>query len=341
MGSTLSVLDFGPDKVIVLIGTKKEEGAFGILGAGDARARGVEGGEITHLGDAVESVVEALRKAERAARFKIKKIYFNFDDARMESVYSKASKALGGEGEIERSDVEEVCGLAERMVARFERSVIYARPIDFLIDDRDVVENPIGVFGRKLDVTAHILHARSEHLEAWQKLVDRAHLEKGVPVLSAWSTAYGLLPREDRKRKRFIADLGSDFMNFFIFENNRITRYKALLQPKAETKEWPARALTASRELLEGGPEVEEILVTGDLAEEERCEKVFSEVFGSRFHIASPRGVSKLNSPRFSAAAGLLNVAGELEKKAAVLSKDKGFLMGVREKAKEFIDEYF
>jgi len=341
VSSMLSVLDFGPDKVIALIGAQKDEGAFDILGAGDARARGVEGGEITHLGDAVESVVEALRKAERAARFKVKKIVFNFDDAQMESVYSRASKTLAGEGEIERSDVEEVCGLAERLVARFERGTVYAKPIDFLIDDRDVVENPVGVFGRKLGVTAHLLQARSACLEAWQKLLDRAHVERGVPVLSAWSTAYGVLPREDRKRRRLIADAGSDFMNFFIFENNRITRYRALLNTKAEMKEWPARALAVCRELMEGGSEVEEVLVTGDLAEEERCAKVFGEVFGARFRVASPLGISKLSGPRFSSAAGLLQVAGELEKKGPVLSKDGGLLTGVKAKAKEFIDEYF
>jgi cell division protein FtsA len=341
VSSALSVLDFGPDKVIALIGARRPDAAFDILGAGDARARGVGDGEITRLGDAVESVVEAVRKAERAARLKIKKIYFNFDDPLMESVYSKASKPLAGEGEIERADVEEVCALAERMVARFERSVVYSKPLDFLIDERDAVENPVGVFGRKLGVTSHILRARSERLEVWQKLVERAHLEKGVPVLSAWSTAYGVLRPEDRKRGRLIADVGSDFMNFFIFENNRIARFKTLSPAKLETGDWTVKAIEASRELAETHDGVEEVLVTGDRAEEDRCEKAFREAFGERFRVAPPLGVSILASPRFSSAAGLLRVAAELEKKAPSLSKEKGFITGVKEKAKEFIDEYF
>src|SRR3989338_733088 len=105
--SSLSALDFGPERVIVLIGEKKQDGTFQILGAGESETRGVKNGEIVHLGDAVESAVEAIRQAETAAGFKIQTIYVNYDAPGVESVKSRGANILKGEGEVEDTDNKE------------------------------------------------------------------------------------------------------------------------------------------------------------------------------------------------------------------------------------------
>ncbi len=335
---SLSALDFGADRVVVLIGEKKQDGTFQILGAGESEARGVKNGEIVHLGDAVESAVEAIRQAETAAGIKIQTLYVNYDAPGVESVKSRGSKILRGEGEIQALDIQEVCETAERLAAHFEKKTIYAKPVHFIIDDRDPVSNPVGVFGRKLEALVHLVQASSVRCEAWQRLIERCGVKKGTLVFSAWSTAYGILPKTDRDRKRLVVDLGRDLASFFIFAQNRIMEYDCFLTEGE--KPGAPRILNAAGKLLDKHPDSEQILVTGELSKDEpliQCLKGLPKPF----YLSGPVGVEKLRSPECSSLAGLLFVADELEKKSSILRRDKGLLTDVKEKTAAFINDYF
>src|SRR5690349_13368302 len=104
----LSVLDFGPEKVSVLIAEKKGD-VFRVLGGGEAPSAGVADGEVVHPGDASEAVITAVRAAESAAGISVETLYYNLDDAAVEQAVSTGSKTLPGEGEVRAADVAEAC----------------------------------------------------------------------------------------------------------------------------------------------------------------------------------------------------------------------------------------
>jgi len=336
----LSALDFGPERVAVLIGEKKPDGTFHILGAGDSEARGVKDGEIVHLGDAVESAVEAVRAAEKAGGIKVQTLYINYDDPKVESVKSRGSKILKGEGEIQGSDIQEACEMAERLAARFEKKAVYSKAISFLIDDRDTVSNPSGVFGRKLEALVHLIQASSAGVEKWQRFIERCNVKKGSLVFSAWSTAYGLLPKADRERKRLIVNLGRDFSKIFIFAQDRIMDYQCLSMKNKNLGERGAHLLKEVKELLDKHPDSEQVLATGDFSKNEQGIQCLKEL-SIPFCPSGPLGVDTLTSPESSSLAGLLFVADDLEKKRPILRRDKGLLTNVKEKAVTFINDYF
>src|SRR3990167_1471640 len=163
----LAALDFGEDTVSALIGENKS-GQYRSLGLGEAPAHGISGGRVENIGDAVESVVAAVRQAEETAGTSAVVWHVNFFDPDMESVVSRGSKTLKGEGQIQASDLREVRQTAERSVGHFEKNVVYSKEAGYTIDERDFVTNPLGVFGRKLEVEMFILMARAAHLATWQ-----------------------------------------------------------------------------------------------------------------------------------------------------------------------------
>lgn len=331
-------MDFGAERIVALIADKKD-GCFRILGAADAATAGMTNGEVTHLGDAAEATREALSQAERAAGLSADTVYYNFDDADMAAASPRGHKTLRGEGEIRPVDVADACETAERMVRNFERRIVYSRTAGFLIDDRDAVANPVGVFGRKLEVSLYVLLARSLPLEDRQRLFRRLGVAKSVPVPSAWSTAYGIIPNEDRRRPRIVADMGRDFLTVFSFEQNRISRHCCVLTAEcgASIGETAARLV---RQLAADSP-FEAILVTGDRAEDEGIMQAFSALGAPAAHVCAPIGIAKLEHPSFASAAGLIRVADELDAKKPILHDEKGLLSAVREKAGAFINEYF
>ncbi|MGH7198752.1 MAG: hypothetical protein ACREH5_08455 [Candidatus Omnitrophota bacterium] len=335
-----SVLDFGAERVAAVVAERESPESFRVLGAGDARAEGVTAGDITHLGDAVEAVVEAVRKAERSSGVALETLYYNFDDTEIESVLAEGSRSLIGEGEIGQGDIDEARETAERMAGHYEKNIVYSRAIRFVIDERDIVDNPIGVFGRHLHVTTHLLQAASARCQDWQKLMRRAKLDKAVRVVSAWSTAYGVLSPEERKKRRLIADLGNDLVSVFVFENGRISAHRVFAPGKAAAGPAAEKTVSAAETLIAQHPGVEEALLTGDRAEEPAFLEAFKKM-SVPARVAAPRGVAKLQFPKYASLAGLLCVAEELEKKTSILHNRRGLLMDVKERAVSFMNEYF
>ncbi|MBI3315683.1 MAG: hypothetical protein HYZ87_01735 [Candidatus Omnitrophica bacterium] len=324
----------------MLIGRRKPAGEFCVDGAGDSPARGVVKGEMAHLGDAAESVLEAVRKAEQAAGSEIGALYFNFDDPKMESIRSSGTLVLKGEGEIGPADIAAACDTATRLAAHFERHTVYARELGFVIDDKDPVADPLGVYGRKLEVQMHFIRARSVCVAAWRDLMRRAHFSDAAAVPSAWSVAYGILPAADRSRHTVLLDLGADFLNGVLFAENRLRELVAIPTPREAAE--AVQALAAKVALWKSASgDIDRILVTGDLASQKEWTDLLAERTALPVHVSGPWAVPKLGDPRFASVVGLLEVAGELQGKTAGLRREEGLLKSAKARAVSFIQEYF
>ncbi len=332
----VACLDTDASGVRVVIADKQPDGRFEFLGRGRADASGFESAEIVNLGDAVESVIRALDAAQEEAGFRVEKLYYNFDDPSLISQHPRSSRVLKGDGEIRVPDIEDARRVAERFTDHFDRSIVYSRPVRFLIDDRDPVADPLGVFGRKLDVWTHILQARAAHCQLWQRLIERAGLRRGVRVLSAISSAYGVLPAEARRARHLIADAGRDLANIFVWQNGAVADQRV-----ARITGGAGQLASEVRALAERHPDLDRIVLCGDLASEAGFAQAVSDAAGLAVDTASPAGIAGLDRPADAAFAGLLRVAEELENKARMIPKDTNMVDSARSKVQEFIHEYF
>ena len=211
----------------------------------------------------------------------------------------------------------------------------------FLIDDRDKIDNPIGVFGRKLDVEVQVLQARSDRCDAWQKLIERCHLGRGNAVPSALSTAYGILSPQDRQKTRLILDAGKDFLNLFIFGKNTLIDYRVFLTKTPDARGWVPEIRAAAKDLIEKNSGAAEILFTGELAADAKWADEAFEGLGVSYSKAGPLGVARLNEPRYASLAGLFTAADELEKKTPFLQTGQGIFQSVKDKTLTALQEYF
>lgn len=340
----LVAVDFGSSSVTALL-AERRDGGMRIVGKGEAPSAGVEKGEIVRPGDAAEAIREALRRAESAAAAPAERLYFNLDDAGLESRRASGSRTLLGEGEIEASDVQAAREAAERGLEDFERKIVYSRPLEFLVDERDRVQDPLGIYARKLDVELHVLRARARVWDTWRRVLERAFAPPSVLVLSPWSTAYGVLPKEDRARKRLIVDAGRDFLNIFGFGNNMITSCRTVsadaLMADRQAEGYAERIAALAAEAAAKDPGTEQVLVAGDLAEDENLLERLRTTTRLPVHVPDSRGAETAWRPADASAAGLLAVAEELERLRPTLRRDTGAWTALRAKAAEFFNEYF
>ena len=336
------VVDFGPESVRVLAGEVKTEGVPRLAGAGKARTRGLEHGEPVHAGDMTEGLVAALREAEKTSGLKCGRIYFNFDDTALESRFPIGSRTLAGEGEIRRADVEEVLHTAERFVGHFEKSIVYSRDLHYLIDGKDSVVNPVGVFGRHLDVRLHVLLARAEIMETWQKVIERARLKKGIPVLSLLSSIYGVLETRAPEGGHVVCDLGADVLSAALFRNGAIRRYagcSAKGLSMADTAAWVKRV---TDEMMKEHPPADDLILTGDLAEKETLTHAVMSASPVASRVAAPVGLVGYDHTGDSAIVGCLRLAAKTPlARGRVPGTRHDLVADLRKRATGLIREYF
>ena len=334
-------LDFGRDFATVAAAEARPDGELRLLGGGQSPAKGLTAGDFDSLGDATEAIVAAVRQAERSSGLKCETLFFNVDDLSLESTYSTGSKALAGEGQIRPEDVRDAMETALRMVGRFEKSAVYSCATGFVIDGRDHVLNPVGVFGRQLDVSMHVLLARAEHREHWQKVIERSRLKQGIPVLSILSASYGVLNAEEHHRHVLLWDLGHDYLSAARLREGALWEALVLKADGLLVSEVASAVLLHSKKMKQNDPAMEEIMLTGDWAEKESLVEKISGQWDGTVSVKAPGGVAELASPRQASLAGLLRVAAESHKGPRSSQLGKNLVLGLRQKAATLINEYF
>jgi hypothetical protein len=332
-------LDFGDESVIAVAAEEKNPGEWKFLGGGEAGAHGVKNGEIEKLTDAVESVVEAVRKAEKNSRRRCRQIYYNFDDPGMRSVHPRGVKMLGGEGQITRSDVREAAQSALRLVGDFERAPVYSREIDYVIDDKDPVGNPIGVFGNRLDVVLHVLLARSGHLEQWKKLISRAEIDRGIPVPSLVSAFCGLL--EKKAPRRIVWDLGRCLIAGGVVEKNTLLEYTVFLKSSLNEAELVERITASSRSWADQYGILDPLVLTGNFDAHARLLQKIETLMGLKAIWPSPKVFSDFNDSKYASVAGLFKIAEESQRSRPGAKIKKNLVGQVRERVSALMQEYF
>ncbi len=329
-------LDFGEHYVKALVTLKKPSGEWEILGQGKTRSLGRPGGEIARLSDVAESVTEALRTAEQAAGIRCRRLYFNFDDAETQCARPVGSKTLSGEGQIGREDIRDAARSAARLVGDFERTPVYTRESDYLIDGKDSVGNPFGVFGHCLDVTLHMILARAQLIEQWKDIMRRSQVETSFAVLSLDSVCSAVI--ENAALPCILWDLGDDFVSGGVVERGVLREYTVFAA--AESKEGSERIVAMSREWVENRGIESAIVLTGDNAERASWAGKLNQA-GFQTVAAFAKNIPGFSDPADASLAGLVTAAALRERRTAYVKAGGLWAGRVRDKANALIQEYF
>ena len=326
------VLDFGYQSVMVLAAQEKKSGEWVVLGKGEARAEGFERNEIKKMTDVVESIVEAIKKAEQSSGNSCHEFYYTVDDCQMNSIKPRGAKILAGEGQIRREDVKEATRNALRSISDFEKKAVYSRQISYVIDDKDLVGNPVGVFGHRLDVVLHVLLARSLYLDEWKKMTKRAGFDRAYPVVSFVSAFHAVLDKNEPAK--IVWDLGKDVCSGGVVDKHCLRDYAVFLNDSGPVQSLAKKVEEISRDWAREHSIEEPWVVTGDLAEKVENELEFAAV-------GTPKNFSFLEQPQYASLLGLLRIASEAQKAGAGAQTNQHLIRRVKEKANSILQEYF
>lgn len=331
-------LSVDSEEVRAVAAQERTPGEWVILGEGRTRVSGISSGAVVKTTDAVESVVAAVRQAEEASRSSCSRLFYGYDDSGMIQAHPMGSKTLSGEGQIQRNDVREAAAHAQRLVGDYERIPVYSREVLYLIDGKDAVGNPFGVFGHKLDVRLHIILSRATHYQAWKKVMERAGFSDAIPVLSLVGSIQSVTSRADGPQ--ILWDLGEDLCSGGVVERGSLREYVVFERKQKDAPSLAAKIAAVNEAWRKNDNRLSgECRLTGELGEAPISADL-ARALGPDAQWRSPSGIGSLHARKDAALAGLLMLAQE-SARLGVSRMHSGLVAEARSRVQDLIKEYF
>jgi len=220
-GGPFAVLDVGTTKIVCLIGRTESDGTLRVLGCGWQKARGVRGGSIVDLGEAVSAIRACVGQAEHMADFRLRSAIVNLTCGQPESRLYNMQWAVGG-GQVDDRDIRGVVHEARLRTAADGRDAIHTMPQYFSVDATDQVEDPRGLFCSTLNARLHVIDAASTAVRTLRTCIAQCDLDIDELVSSPMAAGMSVLVNDERKLGTTVIDMGGGTTGMAVFADGML-----------------------------------------------------------------------------------------------------------------------
>ncbi|KKU81220.1 MAG: Cell division protein ftsA [Parcubacteria group bacterium GW2011_GWA1_47_8] len=215
-------IDVGTHATRVVIMEHSRGEAPRIMGTGVSETRGLRAGYIIKKSDAVQSIEAAIEHAEKTAGIKIKNAIVSIGGVSLESaithgvtISSRATEEIGDQ------DIKKVNDEAEKNLTHLvNRRVIYHMPVRYKLDGKEVLGDPHGMIGSKLEVKTFFVTCLEQHLNDLVEIVESLGIEVDKVVPSSIAAGRIALNKKQRSVGCALVNVGAETVSISVFEND-------------------------------------------------------------------------------------------------------------------------
>ncbi|HEV7906327.1 MAG TPA: cell division protein FtsA [Pyrinomonadaceae bacterium] len=217
-------LSIGTSRVTCIIGEPGDvSGALDIVGIGEAEARGLRKGVIVNPENAVEAIKHAVEAAERMSGLEAEEVTINLAGSHIMGFNGQAIVAVSGrDREITPDDVRRAIDSACAIQLPAGREIVDRLPQEFIVDDQDGINDPVGMIGARLAVKVHIVTSPVTARQNAINAVNRAGLVVSDMVLEQLAAAEASLTEEDKEFGSALVDTGAETTGLVIYQRGAV-----------------------------------------------------------------------------------------------------------------------
>ncbi len=211
-------IDIGSHKICTLLAEATPEGHLRILGVGVEPARGIRKGLIDNIQQATEAISASVEKAERASGNRMPPAVVNVSGQHLSSLNHKGVATLtGGQHLIQPQDVQRAMEDARSVSIPSDRELLHVIPRGFLLDGQNPVSDPVGMYGQRLDVEAHLVTANATAVQNLARCLDKAGVRVVALVAAPLASAEAVLEDEEKRQGVVVVDIGGGTTDVAVF----------------------------------------------------------------------------------------------------------------------------
>lgn len=214
-------IDVGTHVTRVVIVEHSRGEAPHIIGTGASESRGLRHGYIVNKIDAMNSIKGAILHAEKMAGFKIKNAFLSVGGISLESSIGHGTATISrASGEVTEIDVRNAEETAEKSLAHTtNKRIIHRTPLRYKLDGKEVLGDPRGMIGSKLDVKILFITCLEQHLNDIIQTIEELGVEVDEVVPSPIAAGQIALTKKQCSAGCALVNIGAETVSISVFEN--------------------------------------------------------------------------------------------------------------------------
>ena len=220
-------LDIGTSKVVAIVGEVKADNEIEIIGIGSHPSRGLKKGVVVNIESTVQSIQRAVEEAELMAGVEIDRVYAGIAGSHVSSLNSHGIVAIK-DREVTHNDMERVIDAARAVAIPADQKVLHILPQEFIIDQQDGIQEPVGMSGVRLEARVHMVTGAVSAAQNIVKCVRRCGLEVEDLILEQLASSYSVLEEDEKDLGVCLVDIGGGTTDIAVFTGGSI-RHTAVI----------------------------------------------------------------------------------------------------------------
>lgn len=225
-GEVIVGLDIGTTKICAVVGGVTRDG-IEIVGIGTHPSVGLRKGVVVNIESTVVSIQRAIEEAELMAGCEVGSVYAGIAGGHIKGFNSHGIVAVKG-NEVSEKDIERVIDAARAVAIPMDREVIHVLPQEFIVDEQDGIQDPLGMAGVRLEAKVHIVTGAVTSAQNIIKCANRAGLDVCDIVLQSLASSEAVLSEEEKALGAALIDFGGGTTDLAIFRGNSIEHTSVL-----------------------------------------------------------------------------------------------------------------
>ncbi len=215
-------IDIGTTKTCALVGAVQDR-ELRIIGLGTQPSSGMKKGMIVDVRSASVALARAVEAAEQTSGYQLSQALVSVAGEHISSTNNRGLVAIGrNESGVTTQDIDRALETAQAIPIPTNREIIHLIPRHYTIDDHEGVRQPLGMFGYRLEVEAHIVTAATSAIQNIRNCTGSVGISAEGMVLNALASAEAVLEPAEREMGVLVADIGGGTTDLALYKQGTV-----------------------------------------------------------------------------------------------------------------------
>lgn len=222
MDGILFALDIGTTKVCALVGEVRE-GQLQIIGLGIEPSLGMKKGMVVDVHEASTAIARAVEQAEQTSGYELREALVSMAGEHLDSTNGIGLISIGhGGSSVNEDDIARALEAAQAVSLPAMRDIVHIVPRRFKVDTHDGIRNPVGMYGSRMEVEAHIITAHGPALRNLEQCAKEVGIGVEEFVLNTLASAEAVLEPTEKEMGVIVADIGGGTTDIALYTQGAV-----------------------------------------------------------------------------------------------------------------------
>ena len=219
----VAAIDVGTTKVCTIVGRKAAAGGVDVLGYSSVPCNGLRKGNVADSDLTEKAVRESLFEVAAATGYRIESAFVGVTGAHVGFENRRdVLDSAGDVGVITTADLTRVPGPVKADVGAPGRSLIHTLRMNYTLDGREAIRNPLGMHSRQVEVETHVVTGGTPFIDKLVKAVEGASVKVNSLVLEPLASGLAVLTPEEKEVGVVMVDIGGGTTDLVGFRRGRV-----------------------------------------------------------------------------------------------------------------------